>query len=595
MRITGRNVCGRIADFELEDCTALVYLVDEDGLDDSDINADDWYGIDELEPLPPWTLSPEDTTRALRGEAGLRELKPEGTLTVNFTWEKEPPLPGLHDVYAGLNRVSLKENTEADRRVWLELLERLVPEDRDFRANRFRMDRGALLRYVWMDVRDWVGMEDASALEDAQEALSLFIVDEKRPELKREYTPRMLAWITEQYDDERIDRYSKHALALFRRCLTELVEQGHPRSLQRLGYLLYNDSEAFPADWPRTAELFERYYRLTGDPSACNTLGYIYFYGRNTAGEPDYASAFRCFSVAHAHGYFEATYKLGDMFMQGLGVQKNRETARRLYAQYLDENLERFCHGDDSCNLADIALRLSRCFLEAEGEERDTGRAYRMALIADLAIRRRVRNGDHYGDAKVFGGIQRQLGKCREAWGGVRDLAVVHPLEALWDNGFLHRLIRLSWKREAAGWSLRLSPMPYREEAKPPKLLLALPSLDAAWLLEELTLSCPMTLLPEGTPDAGNVTVSDFAPDGDRVVLRLGEAEVLTLRNVPCHYVLPEPEFRHILTDGPKYRVLTVSFNGEQTYDYLTYNMALRKGDMVSVPTGSSTVPLRIL
>ena len=71
------------------------------------------------------------------------------------------------------------------------------------------------------------------------------------------------------------------------RFFLEKLAETEPKALQKIGYLIYTGDSIYRQDWPRRRDIFEKYYALTGDASAMNTLGYIYYYSRcnNGAGE----------------------------------------------------------------------------------------------------------------------------------------------------------------------------------------------------------------------------------------------------------------------------------------------------------------------
>ena len=91
------------------------------------------------------------------------------------------------------------------------------------------------------------------------------------------------------------------------------------------GYCYYCGTSVYPNDWIKARDAFIEYYQLSGDPYAANTLGYIYYYGRCNGGVPEYDLAFRYFSIGHAYGCYESTYKLADMFVHGYSVVKNED------------------------------------------------------------------------------------------------------------------------------------------------------------------------------------------------------------------------------------------------------------------------------
>ena len=119
------------------------------------------------------------------------------------------------------------------------------------------------------------------------------------------------------------------------------------------------------------------------------------------------------FTAAHANGYYEATYKLADMYLHGYGpARKSPNTARNLYDSVYIETLGRFLHGEDT-KFADAALRMGNVYRFGIGEKKDPFIAHRFYLQADMAIKRREQLG-YFGDAKVRKGIEEGLLETRK-------------------------------------------------------------------------------------------------------------------------------------------------------------------------------------
>lgn len=169
-----------------------------------------------------------------------------------------------------------------------------------------------------------------------------------------------LIWDLNAYN---IDEADPEEQQLFKTCLDLLCERKDPEAIETRGYCYYNGTAIYPQDWFKARDSFLELYQLTGSPFAANTLGYIYYYGRCSKGKPDYPQAFYYFSIGHAGGLYESTYKLGDMFFHGLSVAKNTDIAYSLYKTVYDENMDRFVSGDTRCKFADTALRMARYYM----------------------------------------------------------------------------------------------------------------------------------------------------------------------------------------------------------------------------------------
>ena len=113
----------------------------------------------------------------------------------------------------------------------------------------------------------------------------------------KEYSDFIRHEIATQYNDDDIDKQSEATQKLFKESLDYCCDvKKDPGSIQRRGYCYYCGTKIYPNDWLKARDAFEEYYQMTGDASAANTLGYIYYYGRCNGGVPEYDKAFRYFS-----------------------------------------------------------------------------------------------------------------------------------------------------------------------------------------------------------------------------------------------------------------------------------------------------------
>ncbi len=70
-----------------------------------------------------------------------------------------------------------------------------------------------------------------------------------------------------------------------------------------------------------------------GNDTAMSNLGYIYMYGRDVS--IDYTIAMAYFKMSAEKGNVEATYKLGNLYQSGKGVDKNNNLAIEYYDKAL--------------------------------------------------------------------------------------------------------------------------------------------------------------------------------------------------------------------------------------------------------------------
>lgn len=249
-------------------------------------------------------------------------------------------------------------------------------------------------------------------------------------------------YIQEYNDEIRTLRGASQAeIALYR----ELVEEGCSKmwteALVAKAYSCYGGDEAYECDWFMSRDILLQLIEMNGDanPFHYNTLGYIYYYGRCTDGEPDYDAAFKYFSVGAANGIYESKYKLADMFIKGLGVCKSEKAAANLVTEIYDENYDFFCKGIYACKFADIALRMGSMYENGTGVEKDIDKALHYYMQAQYAINLRVANHDYYGDRKVKRMIDESVLRVRsklphDYFTDYVDFAVPVPLIILMDD-----------------------------------------------------------------------------------------------------------------------------------------------------------------
>ena len=442
-----------------------------------------------------------------------------------------------------------------------------------------------IMNLLWRDLDefrwtyDYYDNQANEVLKDIKNNLIIWL-ESKRTQLP----PKVLRTVAEQFDDDSIDKESEATQKLFKKCLDAMCEKKDPKSIQRRGYCYYCGTKIYPNDWIKARDAFLEYYQLTGDASAANTLGYIYYYGRCNNGVPEYEEAFKYFSIGHAFTYFESTYKLADMFAHGYGVVKDGKTANHLYWSVYSQNLKRFIKEDYECKFADAALRMGNCFRYGYGAEVDLRTAYYYYLQADLAIRKRTEVANHYGDTVVFNGVQRALEEVRQEYTEKgRTEYFVNPI---WLNWTLIKHRRCKMKiRELKEGALLLtaSPMKRRDENKAPLMLIAIPKADYCELKDKITIrtapSSTYSIIGDGTEFVFDSYQYDWNGGtkfylGDDLV-----AEIITEK-----YSFKAPSKKEPAPEGKIYHFVRVVFEGSgRTYDYLCDDNSVKAGDQVII------------
>ena len=125
---------------------------------------------------------------------------------------------------------------------------------------------------------------------------------------------------------------------------------------------IYYCGTAVHVDYKKAAEYYMMAAKHGSKTAMCN-LGYCYMYGRHQ--EVDMEKAYKCFNMAGLLGDANALYKLGDMYFHGKHVEVNYDLAFKLYERSFDT----FSY--DKSELADVQMRLGRCYLEGLGVKKN--------------------------------------------------------------------------------------------------------------------------------------------------------------------------------------------------------------------------------
>lgn len=188
--------------------------------------------------------------------------------------------------------------------------------------------------------------------------------------------------------------------------LKEGLDSGDPCAIKIYAYAYYGGNDIVPCDWQKAEQALRMLFDPEadppcGDPSAANSLGYIY--GSDRLGSADWEKAFRCFSYGAEHGSTESTYKLSDLYRKGLGVAQDSRKAWDLISKlYLQSDKRQITRG----KYADIVLRMGYCYRDGIGVLPDKACALRYFLEAKRAIEARMKKHPGYGDTTVAQNIE---------------------------------------------------------------------------------------------------------------------------------------------------------------------------------------------
>ncbi len=388
-----------------------------------------------------------------------------------------------------------------------------------------------------------------------------------------------------RFDDNDIDEQDEKIQELFKEFLDQLCDKKEAWAIRKRGYCYYCGTKVYPNDWIKARDAFIEYYDLSGDASAANTLGYIYYYGRCNDGVPQYEEAFKYFSIGHAYGYFESTYKLADMFRHGYGVKADGKTAYRMYERVYDENLKLFRKGDYECKFADAALRMGNCYKDGIGCVVNIDYAYAFYLEADLAIRERVRVADHYGDTVVYNGIQKALRDIREEL-SERQKSYIFEYYPGWVDLMTvgHRRCCIKIEESDDGVLNINARILRRFDEKNIKTLITIPDIDYCELREDINIKTK-----EGSgysiEDGTNEMIFNnikFDRENNNTEFYMDEKYVGTISAE--EYVF-SPEIKEPQNEqGEKYHFVSVVFDKQgRSYDYLCDDLSVTIGDKAVV------------
>ena len=309
---------------------------------------------------------------------------------------------------------------------------------------------------------------------------------------KRDYPDCCKSYYVKSFDTgNMLDKATDAELALFVRFTEELCEKGIKEGLYAKAYGCYGGNRAFPCDWIASRDALLKLLEVDDNPFVANTLGYIYYYGRCTDGEPEYEKAFKYFSIGAAGGIYESRYKLSDMFRHGCGVPKNEKIAASLIWELYNENIGYILGSNFDCKFADIALRAGNLKRDGIGCDEDADSAYYYYLQADFAIRMRMLENDYYGDGKVADGIRRAIEEI------LPETSYRKPKKAVYLSS-VERIVRYHHRKDRLlemkvkrlknnEFSLRFRVLPKDGEKYPPKMFATEPSAHFCGMLDSIT------------------------------------------------------------------------------------------------------------
>ena len=447
--------------------------------------------IDELTYLPPVVLDGEKYRSLLRLDIPAASLF-DGNITENFVNADGYRLV-VEDLLYAIEKLRSEAPSPRDMELWLDLVYDAIMARRESETDGVYTESDALFE-VYRQIA-WADREDAD-FDSAYELGKSFIEDRDKAPLKRRYPLFVKENFLAKLDsDEALASATDDEVALYRAFVLELCEAENTLGLRAVGYGCYGGNRAFECDWERSRDCIARLFELeTSMPERAflaNTLGYIYYYGRTNGGVPDYASAYKYFSFAAFNGVYEAKYKVADMYKNGLGVVKCRETSRGIIEELYSENIKYIASGELNSKFADVALRMGSMFKDDENEELvnyDTALYYLMQ--ADYAIRMRMSVCDYYGDAKVCQAISKALEDVKKKLEYKPKSSIrLYNLQGLLAHAMSVGPLAVTLKRQKdLRYKMTVTALKRPSERGARKLFITVPELDLCGLYDKLTL-----------------------------------------------------------------------------------------------------------
>lgn len=196
--------------------------------------------------------------------------------------------------------------------------------------------------------------------------------------IETESWDEVLEWACENHDS-----LYEHIVKKVIECYELCMEQGMPVAMLNLGTFYYN-GKFVEQDFKKAFAL----YKMAADAgelrAICN-CGYCFYYGRHQ--QIDYAEAYKYFTRgALLFNDANCLYKLGDMYLNGYGIDKNEKYAFLLYERALKCCQE---NGKDSECIADAQFRVGKCLLKGIGVQADVEEAHVLLSFALLNFYKR--------------------------------------------------------------------------------------------------------------------------------------------------------------------------------------------------------------
>lgn len=531
-----------VIDVEEDKTTCIIEYIDKYS---NLLNEDDAVNANDIKKLKPYKLSVENAIKFLELEISVDDFVPDGNVVENIAIEGN--IPNLSEHYLVALKKLRNGTSYSTFNPWLSMIRHNTKE---FIGRDIENESKCPNIYSEEDVLEEIfkGLEDIDFeyCDDDRDVdipgkvftyvlilIKYFVEDKDKAIKDKRFDEYFMEEYITHYDEDSINEASHIEQELFKEFVNRLCKKNNVNALRTKGYCIYCNSVVFPENWKECRDIFEKLYKLTGDPWTANTLGYIYYYGRANNGKPEYNKAFKYFSIGAAGRLYESTYKLADCFKNGYGVKKNEDIAFAQYASVYDDSIKVFRNKHYGSQFADAALRMAGCYEKGIGTEEDIDTAYYYYLLAELAIDLRTKNHNHIGDSKVSKGIKESLASIRTNYqnykNSIREYYEI-PLfnQVKYDNNQKMKADIVKNKDGSYKITLSVFSLPYMKQED---ILLSIPEFDYSGFKKNITYitSKNSKFRIKGNKDSFFFNDYYYCEDDNTIVFVLDGEEIVTL------------------------------------------------------------------
>lgn len=235
--------------------------------------------------------------------------------------------------------------------------------------------------YVFTEVQSILAMVDANEYPGVYGYLSTLLMDDESIAAP----PYMIANTVLSLDKPQ--PFPEYLIEFITDMFGLEIADGNDDAMNDLGAQYYDGSRGFEQSFEKAVY----YYKMAaaqGNRQAQENLGYCYYYGSD--GVPDYEKAFHYYALGAFDGHLISLYKIGDMYANGLYVEKNPKEAFFIYMRCI-ETMTQQAEGRVA---GPVYLRLGRMFLNGDGTDRDLKSALVCFQKAEAYLYDMVLNGD---------------------------------------------------------------------------------------------------------------------------------------------------------------------------------------------------------